>query len=67
MTLGRRLKRRKREKGIASGDEKQPDKAGASDPLTPENLANAVSPFRRIFPWDFPGQNADWTKKSRSK
>jgi hypothetical protein len=55
MRLSRRLKRQKREKR---------PKGEPSEPLTPENLGNALYPMKRIFPFDFPGQNGDWTKKN---
>jgi hypothetical protein len=54
VTLRRRLKRDRREK---------PEKRESSEPLAPENLGDTVNPMKRIFPFDFPGQNADWTKK----
>lgn len=54
MTLSRRLKRQKARKR---------EKREPSEPLTPDALGNAANPFKRIFPWDFPGQNGDWIKK----
>jgi hypothetical protein len=53
--LNRRLKRQKREK---------PQKPEPFDPLAPENLGDALNPMKPIFPFDFPGQNGDWSKKS---
>jgi hypothetical protein len=52
--LSRRLKRDKREKS---------QKREPSEPLAPDNLGDAINPMKRIFPFDFPGQNGDWTKK----
>jgi hypothetical protein len=52
--LKRRLKRAKREK---------PEERESFEPLAPENLGDALNPWKRIFPFDFPGQNGDWTKK----
>jgi hypothetical protein len=52
--LSRRLKRDKRDK---------PQKSQPIEPLSPENLGDATNPMKRIFPFDFPGQNSDWTKK----
>jgi len=52
--LSRRPKRDKREKA---------EKREPSEPLAPENLGDAINPMKRIFPFDFPGQNSDWTKK----
>jgi hypothetical protein len=52
--LSRRLKRDKRDK---------PQKSQPIEPLSPENLGDALNPMKRIFPFDFPGQNSDWTKK----
>jgi hypothetical protein len=60
--MSRRVKRDKRVKGKKREDLDSPDAA-----LTPENLGNAASPFKRIFPWDFPGQNGDWVKKDPRK
>ncbi len=54
MRLDRRLKRQKREK---------PKKDQPSEPLAPETLGDRLNPMKRIFPFDFPGQNSDWTKK----
>jgi hypothetical protein len=52
--LSRRLKRQKPAK---------PEKREPFEPLAPENLGNALNPMKRIFPFDFPGQNGDWSKK----
>jgi hypothetical protein len=52
--LSRRLKRQKGDK---------PPKREPLEPLTPDNLGDALNPMKRIFPFDFPGQNGDWTKK----
>jgi len=52
--FSRRLKRDKREKT---------EKREPSEPLAPQNLGDAINPMKRIFPFDFPGQNSDWTKK----
>jgi hypothetical protein len=61
MTLSRRLKRQKQ------GKAKKREETPASENLTPEDLGNATNPFKRIFPWDFPGQNGDWVKKNTNK
>jgi len=55
MRLSRRLKRQKPEK---------PQKRELIEPLAPENLGDALNPMKRIFPFDFPGQNGDWTKRN---
>jgi hypothetical protein len=52
--LSRRLKRQKPDK---------PQQREPFEPLAPENLGDALNPMKRIFPFDFPGQNSDWTKK----
>jgi hypothetical protein len=52
--LSRRLKRQKGDK---------PPKREPFEPLAPENLGDALNPMKRIFPFDFPGQNGDWSKK----
>ena len=54
MRLNRRLKRQKRDK---------PEKREPFEPLASENLEDALNPMKRIFPFDFPGQHGDWTKK----
>jgi hypothetical protein len=57
MSLIRRLKRKKR----AERKETEP-----LDPIAPETLDERMTPmWRRLFPWDFPGQyrNWTWTKK----
>jgi len=54
MPSGRRLKRKKR---------KQPEKEAPSQALTPETLDDRLNPFKRLFPFDFPGQTGDWPKK----
>jgi hypothetical protein len=54
MTLTRRIRRDRRDK---------PENPQYEDGLSPEELANRLSPFRRIFPWDFPGQIGDWLRK----
>lgn len=60
MSLKRSLKRQKLK-------EEKPlrEKTEGSDPLDPDALSNAATPWRRIFPWDFPGQLGDWSKKKR--
>jgi hypothetical protein len=55
MRLSRRLKRQKPEKL---------QKRVPIEPLAPENLGDALNPMKRIFPFDFPGQNGDWSKKN---
>ena len=55
MRLSRRLKRQKRDK---------PQKPVPFEPLAPENLGDALNPMKRIFPFDFPGQNGDWITKN---
>lgn len=54
MRLSRRLKRQKRDKA---------QKPEPFEPLAPENIGDALNPMKRIFPFAFPGQNGDWTKK----
>jgi hypothetical protein len=54
MPSGRRLKRKKRD---------QREKEAPSQPLAPENLDDRLNPFKRLFPFDFPGQVGDWPKK----
>ena len=54
MRLKRRLKRDRREK---------PEKRESVEPLAPEKLSDALNPMKRMFPFDFPGQNGDWIKK----
>ncbi len=54
MKLSRRLKRDKPEK---------PEKREPAEPLAPETLEDTLNPMKRIFPFDFPGQNGDWSKK----
>jgi hypothetical protein len=51
-------RRRKRQK------DGKPLKREPAEPFSPENLGDAVSPMKRIFPFDFPGQNGDWSKKN---
>jgi hypothetical protein len=59
MGLRRRLKREKREKR---------QKPEASESLAPETLGDVASgPWKRIFPWDLPGQQGDWTKKDTNE
>jgi hypothetical protein len=53
--LSRRLKRQKRDR---------PVKREPFEPFAPEKLEDALNPMKRIFPFDFPGQNSDWSKKS---
>jgi hypothetical protein len=53
--LSRRLKRLKPEKL---------QKREPIEPLAPGNLDDALNPMKRIFPFDFPGQNGDWSKKN---
>jgi hypothetical protein len=55
MRLSRRLKRQKPEKS---------QKREPIEPLAPENLGDTLNPMKRIFPFDFPGQNGDWSKKN---
>ena len=57
MTLTRRLKRQKRDK---------PQKPDAFEPLAPETLDRVSTPWKRMFPFDFPGQLGDWLKKRSS-
>jgi len=54
MTLSRRLKRQNRDKR---------ERPGASERLAPETLARVVSPMKRIFPFNFPGQLGGWLKR----
>lgn len=54
MPSGRRLKRKKRDKL---------EKEAPHQPLAPENLEDRLNPFKRLFPWNFPGQIGDWAKK----
>lgn len=53
MRLKRRLKRDRREK---------PEKRESFEPLGPEAVSDALNP-KRMFPFDFPGQNGAWIKK----
>ena len=54
MSFSRRLKRERRLK---------PQKEEPTEPITAEELDRRISPFKRLFPWDFPGQVGDWLKK----
>lgn len=52
--FGRRLERKRHGKRER---EKPPQ------PLAPETLDARLNPFKRLFPWDFPGLIGDWPKK----
>jgi hypothetical protein len=56
MTLTRRIRRDRRD---------NPENPQSEYGLSPDELANRLNPFRRIFPWDFPGQIGDWLRKPR--
>jgi hypothetical protein len=59
VTLSRRLKRQKRDKR---------QKSDPIEPLAPETLDRvSSSPWKRLFPFDFPGQLGDWLKKRGSR
>jgi hypothetical protein len=58
VTLSRRLKRQKRDK------RQKPDPL---EPLAPETLDRVSTPWKRLFPFDFPGQLGDWLKKRGSR
>jgi hypothetical protein len=58
VTLRRRLKRQKRDK------RQKPDPL---EPLAPETLDRFSTPWKRLFPFDFPGQLGDWLKKRDSR
>lgn len=49
--------RRKREKGAKQLKKEE------QQPLAPETLDDQLNPFKRLFPFDFPGQTGDWPKK----
>jgi hypothetical protein len=55
--MGKPQKRQKRAKN------KNRDTGQPLDPLAPDALGDVVNPFKQIFPWDFPGQNADRIEK----
>jgi hypothetical protein len=54
VTLSRRLRRQKLD---------QREKPEASEPSAPATLDAVVTPMKRIFPFDFPGQLGDWLKR----
>jgi hypothetical protein len=54
MTFRRRLKRERRLK---------PQKGEQTEPIGLEELEDRTNPFKRLFPWDFPGQVGDWLTK----
>ncbi len=54
MPSGRRLNRKKRD---------DREKEAPPELLAPESLDDRLNPFKRLFPWNFPGQIADWPKK----
>ena len=56
VTFSRRLRRQKHDKR---------EKPELSEPLAPETLGGVVTPMKRVFPFDFPGQLGDWLKKGR--
>jgi hypothetical protein len=59
VTLSRRLKRQKGGKR-QRGDKRQ--KPESAEPLEPETLDRVSTPWKRLFPFNFPGQLGDWLK-----